>query len=163
MHITLGPVIRSIFLLFYSILHPSKHEKAIWSNFSPSDILGKLRAKLGNSLNNLEEFGGNCGGVREGGVMKFLFLGFFFMFWSNQRQKQGKIRLIMKQVPCYTVLFIGILLPITEILVILNNLIALCNISILLYNTPHRHYCQICPPSCPSTDSLMSYLNNCEC
>ena len=34
----LGPVIRSIFLLFYSNLHPSKHETALWKSFSPSDV-----------------------------------------------------------------------------------------------------------------------------
>ena len=44
------------FLFFYSNLHPSKHETALWSTFSPSDILGKLWSKLLNSLKNLEEF-----------------------------------------------------------------------------------------------------------
>ena len=41
----LGPNIRSIFLLFYSNLHTSKHETALWSTFSPSDVIGKLRTK----------------------------------------------------------------------------------------------------------------------
>ena len=55
----LGPVIRSIFLLFYSNLHPSKHETALLSTFSPSDILGKQWTKLLNSLKNLDEFLGD--------------------------------------------------------------------------------------------------------
>ena len=33
----LGLVIRSIFLLFYSNLHPSKHETALWTTFNPFD------------------------------------------------------------------------------------------------------------------------------
>ena len=44
----------NFFLLFYSNLHPSKHETAFWSTFSPSDILVKLRAKLLNSSKNFE-------------------------------------------------------------------------------------------------------------
>ena len=64
----LGPVIRSIFLLFYSNLHNSKHETALWSTFSPSDIHGRLRTKLSNSLKNLEELLWSLGVLGGGGL-----------------------------------------------------------------------------------------------
>ena len=65
-----APLSGQFFLLFYSNLQPSKHETALWSTFSPSDILGKRRAKLFNSLKNFEVIGGGGGG---GGVITFLF------------------------------------------------------------------------------------------
>ena len=42
----LGPCYQGdFFLSFYSNPYPSKHESALWSTFSPSDILGKLWTK----------------------------------------------------------------------------------------------------------------------
>ena len=54
----LGPVIRSIFLLPVSNLHPSKHETVLKDNCITSDVPGKMQTKLSNSLNVLEELRG---------------------------------------------------------------------------------------------------------
>ena len=54
----LGPVIRSIFLLPVSNLHPSKHETVLKDNCITSDVPGKMQTKSSNSFNVLEELRG---------------------------------------------------------------------------------------------------------
>ena len=71
------------FLLFYLNLHPSKHDIVLWSTFSPSDMIEKLRTKLSNSIKNLEEFLWNWEVVRRGGCYKFFISMLFFRFCSN--------------------------------------------------------------------------------
>ena len=70
--ITLGPVIRSIFLLPVSNLHPSKHETVLKDNCITSDVPGKMQTKSSNSFNVLEELRGGWKG--RGGGITFLFV-----------------------------------------------------------------------------------------